>query len=159
MVNKDEIHDMNDDKIVHPSDDLADDVYNTIDYHNVQQEQTIHNSLYTLADNKLQLSFDLEDLNEADDWKSTNSHRGELVITYNTKAGNNTICPRVFYTLYIEPNDDDNGHFIYKLSMDQILVTMKYQSVPVPEDLIKTMNKKIYLTTRSKSIIMIAPNL
>ena len=44
---------MNNDKLVHPSDDLADDVYNNIDYHNVQQEQTICNSLYTLADNEL----------------------------------------------------------------------------------------------------------
>ena len=46
---------------------LSDDVYNNFDYHNVQQEQTIHNSFYTLADNKLQLSSDLEDPNEADD--------------------------------------------------------------------------------------------
>ena len=64
IVDNDEIGDMNDDKIVHPSDDLADDVYNNIDYHNVQQEQTNHNSLYTLADNELQLSSDLEDPNE-----------------------------------------------------------------------------------------------
>ena len=58
---------MNDDKMVHPSDDLADDMYNNIDHHNVQQEQTNHNSLYTLADNKLQLSSDLEDQNEGVD--------------------------------------------------------------------------------------------
>ena len=38
VVNNDEINDMNDDKIVHPSDDLADDVHSSIDYHNVQQE-------------------------------------------------------------------------------------------------------------------------
>ena len=86
IVNNDEIDDMNDDKIVHPSDDLANDVYNNIDYHNVQQEQTNHNSLYTLADNELQLNSDLEDPNEADDWKSTNSYEGELVITYDTNA-------------------------------------------------------------------------
>ena len=77
-----EIDDMNDDKIVHPSDDLADDMYNNIDYHNVQQEETINNSLYTLANNELQLSFDLEDPNKTDDWKSTNSHKGELVIAH-----------------------------------------------------------------------------
>ena len=53
IVNNDEIDGMNNDKLVHPSDDLADDVYNNIDYHNVQQEQTICNSLYTLADNEL----------------------------------------------------------------------------------------------------------
>ena len=51
--NNNEIDDMNDDKIVHPSDNLADDVYNNIDYHNGQQEQIKQNSLYTLADNEL----------------------------------------------------------------------------------------------------------
>ena len=30
---------------------------------------------------------------------------------------------------------------IYRLSTDQILVTKKYQSVPVPEDLIEAINK------------------
>ena len=133
---------MNDNKIVHPSDDLVDDVYNNIHCHSVQQEQTNHNSLYTLADNKLQLSSNLEDPNEADDWKSTNNQKGELVIAYNTKAGNNTLRPRVFYTLYIKPNDDGNGHLIYKLSKDQILVTTKYPLVPVPGDLIKMMNRQ-----------------
>ena len=103
IVNKDEIDDMNDNKIVYPSDDLADDVHNKIDYHNVQQEQTIHNSLYTIADNELQLSSNLEDPNEADDWKSTNSHKGKLVIAYNTKAENNTLHQKVFYALYIDP--------------------------------------------------------
>ena len=116
-------------------------MYNNIDCHNVQQEQTIHNSLCTLADNELHLNSDLEDSNEADDWKSTNSHKGELVIAYDSKAGSNTLHPRVFYVLYIKPDGDSKGHLIYKLSADQILVTMKYQSVPVPEDLIKTMKK------------------
>ena len=125
ITNNNEIEDMNNNKIVHPSDDLADNVYNNIDYHNVQQEQTNHNSLYTLTNNELQLSSDLEDPNKADDWKSTNSHKGELVFAYNTKVGENTLHPRVFYTLYIEPNDNGNGHLIYKLSIDQILVTMK----------------------------------
>ena len=91
------------------------------------------------ANYKLQLSSDLA--NEADDWKSTNNHKGELVIAYDTKAGKNTPHPRVFYALYIKPNDDGNGHLIYKLSTDQILVTMKYQSVPVPEALIAMMYK------------------
>ena len=60
---------MNDNKIVHPNDDLTDNVYNNINYHNVQQEQTNHISLYTLADKQLQLGSDLEDSNEAYDWK------------------------------------------------------------------------------------------
>ena len=132
---------MNDNNIVHPSDDLADDLYSNIDYRNVQQEQTSHNGLYALADTELQLSSDLEDPNQADGWKSTNSEKGELVIAYDTNTGNNTLRPRIFYELYIGPNNEGNGHLIYKLSIDQILVTMKYQSVPIPEDLINTMNK------------------
>ena len=67
IINNNKIDDMNGNKIVHQSDDLADDVYNNIDYHNVQQEQTIHNSLYTLTNNEFQLSSDLEDPNEAND--------------------------------------------------------------------------------------------
>ena len=47
----------------------------------------------------------------------------------------------MFYSLYIKPNDDNNGHLIYDLSTDKIVVTMNYQSVPVPKDLIKAMNK------------------
>ena len=43
--------------------------------------------------------------------------------------------------LYIGPNDNSNVHLIFELSTDQILVTMKYQSVTVPEDLTETMNK------------------
>ena len=111
---------MNNNKIVHPSDDLADDVYNNINHYNVQQEQTIHNSLYTIANNKLQLSSDLEDPNGADDWKSTNSHKRELDIAYNTEAGNNVLRPRVFYALYIRLNNNGNDHLIYNLSTYQI---------------------------------------
>ena len=43
--------------------------------------------------------------------------------------------------MYIRPNNDGNGHLIYRLSTDQILVTKEYQSVPVPDDLIKTISK------------------
>ena len=72
IVNDNEINDMNDDKIAHPSDDQADDIYSNIKGHKIEQEQTNHNSLYILADNKIQLSSHLEDLNKANDWKSTN---------------------------------------------------------------------------------------
>ena len=50
IVNNDEIDDMNNDKIVYSSDDLANHLYSNINYHNVQQEQTNNDSLYTLAD-------------------------------------------------------------------------------------------------------------
>ena len=43
--------------------------------------------------------------------------------------------------LYIGPNNEGNGHLIYRLSTDQVLITMKYQSVPVTENLIKVINE------------------
>ena len=67
--------------------------------------------------------------------------QSELVIACNNKAGNNKLHPKVFYALYVKINDDNNSHLIYKISTGQILVTMKYQSVPVPENLIKLTNK------------------
>ena len=72
------------------------------------------------------MSSDLEDPNGADDWKSTNSHKGELVIAYNNKVRNNTLHPKVFYELYIEPNGNNNNHLIYDLSRNKIEVTMNY---------------------------------
>ena len=111
---------MNDHKTVHLSDDLVDNAYNNI---------AAYNSFYTLTNNKLQLNSDQEDPNEANEWKSTNSHKGELVIAYNTNNVNNTLRPRIFCALYIGPNDDSNGYLIYKLSTDQILVT--YNQIPI----------------------------
>ena len=93
------------------------------------------------SDYKWQLSSDLEDPNGTDDLNSTNSHKSELVIAYNNKAEKNTLHPKIFYALYIEPNNNNNGHLIYDLSTYKILVTMNYQSVPVPEDLIEAMYK------------------
>ena len=75
-------------------------MYNTIDHDNIDQKQTTCGSFYTLTDNKLQLSFDCEDL----DWNSTNSHEGELIIAYDNKVGNKTLCLRTFYALYVKPN-------------------------------------------------------
>ena len=66
------------------------------------------------------MNSDLEDQNKANDQKSKNSYKGELVIAYNTKAQNNTLYLRVFYTLYIKPNDIRNDHLIYKLFTHQI---------------------------------------
>ena len=132
--NFNEIDDKKDDIRNHSSNDLTDDMYNNIDHHNVDQKQTNHNSLYTLANNKLQLSSDLEEL----DWNSTDSHKGELVIAYNNRVGNKILCPRACYALYTRPNEYSNGHLIYKPSTDQIVVTKDYQIVPVPEDLIDT---------------------
>ena len=43
--------------------------------------------------------------------------------------------------MYIKPNGDNNGHLIYDLLRDIFVVTMNYQSVPVPEYLIEPMNR------------------
>ena len=82
ITNNDKINDMNDDDRDHSNNDLSDDVYNHIDHDSVDLKQTNHNNLYTLANNELQLSSDLEDL----DWNSTDIHEGELIIVYNNKV-------------------------------------------------------------------------
>ena len=58
--------------------------------------------------NGLSITVDLEESYRTNDWKSTNSHKGELVIAYNNKVGNKTLRPRVFYALYNKPNDIGN---------------------------------------------------
>ena len=135
--NFNKIDDKNNDIRDHSSNDLTDDMYNSIDHHNVDQKQTNYNSLYTLVNNKLQSIFDLEDLN----WNSTDSHKGELVIAYDNKVGNKTLRPRAFYALYVRPNDNGNAHLMYRLSTDQIVVTKDYQTVPIPEDLVGAIGK------------------
>ena len=54
--------------MVYPSGNLPNDVYSNTNYQNVQQEQTTHNSLYTLPNYKLKLSSELKDPNRVDDW-------------------------------------------------------------------------------------------
>ena len=43
--------------------------------------------------------------------------------------------------MYIKPNGDNNGHLIYDLLRDKILVTTNYQSVPIPVDLFEPTNR------------------
>ena len=94
------------------------------------------------------MSSHLEDLNETNDWKTINNREGELVMAYNTNDGNNKIHPRTFYALYIGLNDSSNGHLIFKLLMKQILVTIKYQPIYVPEDLTKAINETDLFTNK-----------
>ena len=135
IASNDEINDMNDNNRDYPNNDLFDDVYNLSDHDSVDMKQTNHNNLYTLADNKLQLSYDLEDL----DWSSTNSHEGELIIAYDNKVRYKRLYPRAFYTLYIKPNEEGSRHLIYRLSTDQIVVSKEYQTAPLPEDMDNTL--------------------
>ena len=97
--------------------DLTNDDYSNIEDNEIHQEKIIQNSsFYTIVDNKLHLRSHLEDLNKPNDWKTKNSHEGELVMAYNNYNGNNTLRPRTFYALHIEPNGNGNGHLIFKLS-------------------------------------------
>ena len=70
-------------------------------------------------------------------------------MTYDTNTGSNTLHPRIlFYTLYIGPNNNGIGHLMFKISTKQISTTMKYQSVPVPENLFKIINETDPFTTK-----------
>ena len=128
---------MNDNNRDHSNNDLTDDVYSHIDHDSVDLKQTNNNNLYTLTDNKLQLSSDLEDL----DWNSIYSHKGELIIAYDNKVRYKTLHPRAFYALYVKPNEEGSGHLIFRLSTDQIVVTKECQSIPVPENLIEAISE------------------
>ena len=45
-------------------------------------------------------------------------------MAYNTNTGNNTLYPRIFYTLYIGPNNIGIGHLIFRLSTKEIFKTI-----------------------------------
>ena len=116
-VNNGEINSMNDKEAVYINDGLADNNNNNIEDHGAQHEQIDRNNcFYTLVEKELQQSHQLEDQNEADDWKTTNKHEGKLAIAYNNNASNKTLFPRTFYVLYIVLNDSGTGHFIFNLS-------------------------------------------
>ena len=132
---------MNEDEKYYRSENPTNDVYSNINSKNIQQERTIYNSLYHLVDSELQLNYNLEESYRTNEWKSTNSHNGELVIAYDNKVGNKALHPRVFHALYIKPNDIGEGHLIYRLSTDQVLITKDYPPVHVSDNLIEAMNK------------------
>ena len=87
------------------------------------------------------MNYDLEAPYGTVDWKSTNCNKSELIIAYNIKARNNTLHRKVFYTLCIEPSNDNNSHLIYDLSTDKIVVSTNYLSVPIPADLFEPINR------------------
>ena len=60
-INDDEIDDLNNKKVVHPSNDLTGDDYNNIEDHKTQHKRTnCNNSYYTYVDNELHPSSHLE---------------------------------------------------------------------------------------------------
>ena len=59
---------MNNEKAVHPSDDLTDDDYRNIKDRETQHKRiNQHNSVYTLVENQLQSNPMVEDPNETND--------------------------------------------------------------------------------------------
>ena len=53
-----------------------------------------------------------------------------------------------FYLLYIGPNNNGIGHLILKISTKQMLTTVRYEPVPVPESLFKSINEKDTFTIK-----------
>ena len=96
----------------------------------------------------MQLSPQPEDSKETYDWKSVNNHECELVMAYDTNAENNILYSRLFYVLYIGPNNNSIGHLIFRLLTKDILTTIKYQPVPMLEDLIKAINETDSFTNK-----------
>ena len=134
---------MIDKEAVHPSDNLTDDDYSNIEDHETQNKRTNQNNrFYTRVDNELQSNSQLEDTNKTHDQKTTNNYESRLVIAYNA------LYPKILYVLYIRPKDNGIGHLIFKISTKQILNTMKYQPIPVPEDLLEAINKMDSFTTK-----------
>ena len=95
---------MNNKKVGHPSGGLTDDKYMNIKDHETQNKRTNQNNrCYTLFDNELQSSPQLEDPNKTYDWKTTNNYEDELVMAYNNNSKSSTLYPRTLYVLYIGP--------------------------------------------------------
>ena len=61
-TNNNEIDDMNDDKMNCHNDNPINVMYSNINHKNVQQERTTHNSLYRLANSKLQFNYDIKEV-------------------------------------------------------------------------------------------------
>ena len=60
----------------------------------IRNKKTTRN-IYTITNNKLQLNYNSEDPYRTDNFKSTNSHKGELTIAYNNKVINKITVPNV----------------------------------------------------------------
>ena len=67
IVNDNDINDVKNNKVIHPSDNLTADDYSNIDDHEIQQERTNHNRFYIFVNNQLQSSAHLEDTNKTND--------------------------------------------------------------------------------------------
>ena len=86
--------------------------------------------------------------NEANSWTTTDKHEAELEMVYNKNASNKTLHPRIFYTLYIGPNDSGTSHLVFKLSTKHPFTTPKYKPVPISEDIIQAVNEMGTITNK-----------
>ena len=66
---------------------------------------------------------------------------GRLVLAYDVRVNNNTSQPRAFYAFYIEPNDGGTGHSVFKLSTKKMIITLRCEPVPMPDNVINVVNK------------------
>ena len=66
---------------------------------------------------------------------------GELVLTYDVLFNNKTSKPTAFYALYIWMNDGGTGHSVFKLSTKKMILTPRCKPIPMPDDIIKVVNK------------------
>ena len=66
----------------------------------------------------------------------------KLVIAYDVTAttNNKTTIPRVFYALYIGPNDSGTGHQVFKLLSNRLVTTPKCKPVGMPDNVNKVVN-------------------
>ena len=63
-------------------------------------------------------------------------------MAYNVRANNKTSRRRALYALYIGPNDDSAGYSVLKLSTKKMIIALKCKPVPMPDNVIDTVNKK-----------------
>ena len=49
--------------------------------------------------------------------------------------------PRVFYALYIGPNDRGTGHSVFKLSIKTMIIKPRCKPTPMPDDVIQLINQ------------------
>ena len=65
----------------------------------------------------------------------------ELILAYDVKLNNKTSKTRAFYALYIGPNDGSTDHSVFKLSTKTMIVTPRYKTILMPDDMIAVVNQ------------------
>ena len=75
------------------------------------------------------------------EFKTTLCKMGELVLAYEVQANNKTSKPRAFFPLYIEPNDGGTSHSVFKTSTKMVIITSRYKTVSMPNNVIKVVNQ------------------